>query len=142
MQELLQIAARRGPIMLGHVGIDEMRRAARASGIQLAEYSYDPGVATRRTRLAGRGWNCAKVERRIRRSDAGYADARRLQVPEIHGYGELAKIYGEALQRREQDDAGIHDTAKQPAKYVFDRTEAVTRRLEIEQLGLKQQEVF
>lgn len=138
MAEILMIAAKRGPVLMGHVSPREMVEAARRNGISLELFSYDPGVEVRKDRLRARGWSEAMVERRISRSKVGYDDARELGARELKSYTDLELAYQVASGIRVAAEVGLIGQAKQPAKYVFDRTEAVTRKLEIEQLRLRQ----
>lgn len=138
MQEILLIAAKRGPVLLGHVSPREMKIAADRNQISLKLYSYDPGVEIRKDRLRARGWSESMVDRRIERSALGYADSEAMGAVQLRTYLDLEAAYLAANTVRLCRDVGLIGAVKQPAKYVFDRTEAVTRKLELEQLKLRQ----
>ncbi|APG76043.1 hypothetical protein [Hubei toti-like virus 5] len=133
MTQILQGSAKRGPMLLGHVSPRFILEAGRRLGIKVRICYYDPGEDVRRSRLANRNWAQEKIERRLRRAQEGYADAVAVGGIRLESYGDLAAEYSRAISIRMNANLGVDSCQKEPAKYVFDRSEAVTRRLEIDE---------
>jgi hypothetical protein len=134
MSELAQIALRRSPMLLGQVEPDTMQQAATAAGIKIKICYFDPGEAVRRARLNTRGWPQDKVEKRLRASKASYTTAINMGATELKTPVDLVRVFHEARAELARGRTMTGWNGKRmPAKYVFDRTEAVTRKLQIDE---------
>ncbi|UHM27502.1 MAG: RNA-dependent RNA polymerase [Sanya totivirus 7] len=134
MQQLLAKARTRGSVLLGQVAPSLMLKAAEAIGVKLQVAFFDPGEAIRRERLLRRdGWDEARVQRRIARSNAAYEEARQLGARELRSQHELlSAVHEHTANERIRMEAIEPDLPKQPAKFVFDYSGPLSRRLEIE----------
>lgn len=137
-QELLRLAMTRGSMLLGQVSPKEMIGGAQRAGINLRVTYYDPGSDVRATRMARRGWDSAKVQRRLKRCAESYRECAELGAYRYSSAEEIEEQYKRLnCERAIREQLVEWDGKRVPAKYVFDRTEAVTRKLEIEQESLK-----
>lgn len=133
-QEILRKAWARSPILLGQMNPSIMMKAAAAVGIKLDIAYFDPGEQVRRARLASRpGWDPGRVERRIARSNVGYAECRNYDGRELKTNGSLQEFIknydAETMARMELTELNM---TRVPAKFVHDWTGPLSRRLEIE----------
>lgn len=126
----------RGSVLLGQVPPHLMITAARKCKLELDVRGYDPGEGLRPERLHRRGaWDAERIERRIRRSNEGYKEIKEIEGAHmIDGQAELViYIRNYAAARATEMDLKTPSMTKQPARFVFDYSGPLSRRLEIDQ---------
>ncbi|UKZ10724.1 RNA-dependent RNA polymerase [Callinectes sapidus toti-like virus 2] len=134
MQQLCEKALSRNGVLVGQVDPREIKKACEVIGIEIEIVTYDPGAEVRRERMGRRGWAEDKIERRMVRCDKVYREvADDPQIKKMHDYEELrAWAYKSDSQAKMEMHRGVGTTEKILPKFVFDRTEAVTRKIELE----------
>lgn len=144
MGELAQIAVGRGPTLLGQVHADTFVEAARRAGISVQLGMFDPGEGVREARLRTRDWPEDKIAKRLNASRYAYKIAGDMGATRLEGIADIMRLHHEAVasRARARTLTGVGQE-RIPAKYVFDRTEAVTRKLQIdEELHFSQHKQF
>lgn len=121
-------------MLLGQVAPTIIAKAAEAIGLGLDLIGFDPGESIRRQRLlTRRDWDAGRVERRIKRSNHGYEQLGEFGSRTLEQFGELneyIKNYDAMTQARlELESDGM---TRVPAKFVYDWSGPLSRRLEIE----------
>nr|WOC29231.1 hypothetical protein [Cryptolin alternavirus 1] len=131
-REILTSCARSTGVLVGQLQPDLVQRAFVELNWRTNCAFYDPGEGIRQARMERRGWTAEKVQRRLGRASSNYAEAKKLGWRQLRTESELlAFIEENAPQRRLRESDFGGGLQKQRMEYVFDRTEHVTRQLQI-----------
>jgi len=130
-REIVERSMQNQGILLGQLNPDLVNRAVRELSLPNQLFYHDPGEGLRRERLVRRKWAPDKIERRLERARQLYCSCQKLGWTKLESLDQLAAVItaAEKTRRTALHQEGCHP--KQRTEFIFDRTEAVTRRLKI-----------
>ncbi|QJW70329.1 polyprotein [Erysiphe necator associated totivirus 2] len=131
--EILQHAVKHSKVLIGQLDPRLIQKAAKVAHVEVKVYSYDPGRNIRKNRLSMRGWSKQRVDRIMHRCDSAYDGAKIVKAIELNSMNEIVKVAANIKTIRGTQQKEQSTENKVPMRYVFDRTEAVTRKLEIDE---------
>lgn len=121
-------------VLLGQLQPAIIQRTRNEYRVRGNNYYYDPGAKIREERMRRRGWTEDKIVRRLERARRLYDEAEELGWTKLDGLNQVEEIC-EAVERRRKREVQMQmqgGCAMEAYKFVFDRTELVTRQLKIE----------
>jgi len=131
--EMLQHAVKNCSVLIGQLDPRLMEKAAKNAHVKLRIYSFDPGYKVRKDRLLMRGWDEARVKRTLQRCDEAYKGAKVVSAKNITRVDDIVMVASIIKTERQKEIRTQQSMVKVPMRYVFTRSEAVTRKLEIDE---------
>lgn len=130
--EMLLSSMKENGFLLGQLSPSIIHRTIKAHDVKATCAYFDPGRDIRATRLERRGWSADKVERRLKRAEELYAEAEQCGWKKLKDFSDLQDLLGTHKRERSINiSKDLNTIGKGKVKYVFNKTELVTRQLHI-----------